>query len=268
MKTRIISALFMLPLLAFIIWGGLPLLIITLVFSIIALYEFYKGFEAIDIHPKKTVGYLALILLYAIIVWGEFYTNDPKVYAHLICMWVAGTVVGGLLICIFKNSIQILDGIGTAWGVLYIALLVHIPLITRIAAYKNMIWFVFIAAFANDAGAYFIGCAFGKHKLCPEISPNKSVEGLFGGIVTSAIACGAVALFMYPNIWVHCVIIGLIGSCFGTCGDLVASAFKRKMGIKDYGNLIPGHGGIMDRFDSVLLVAPFVYYYILVVLRP
>ena len=107
----------------------------------------------------------------------------------------------------------------------------------------------------------------GKHKMCPHLSPKKTWEGAVGGVLGSALVCGLFGYFLCPQYLVHCIIIGVIGSPISMCGDLTASAYKRKMGIKDYGNLIPGHGGIMDRFDSVLFTGPFVYYYIAIVMQ-
>ncbi len=270
MKTRILSALVMLPLLVFLYLGGVPLLVITFLFSGIAMHEFYKGFENIDIHASRFIGYCSLACLYAIIIWGEFIQgNEQKVYAHLLCLWVFGTVVASLLLILFRKGQPIWDGLVTSLGDLYIGFFFcHINLITRIKGYDKLVWLVFIAALCSDIFAYFIGCSFGKHKLCPEVSPKKSVEGAIGGLAGAALCSGLFGSFVYPNILVHCIIIGIFGGAFSQCGDLIASLFKRKMGIKDYGNLIPGHGGILDRFDSVLLTAPFIYYYILVILRP
>lgn len=127
--------------------------------------------------------------------------------------------------------------------------------------------FALIAAWVGDGGAYFVGTFIGKHKLCPLISPKKTIEGFFGGIIISGIFCGALS-YGYEvllNIngssieinWLLLSIIGVLCSALGVLGDLSASVIKREYGIKDFGNLLPGHGGIMDRFDSVLFVAPF-----------
>ena len=119
---------------------------------------------------------------------------------------------------------------------------------------------MFLAAFGTDIMAYFTGMALGRHKLCPHLSPKKSVEGAIGGVLGSMLFCGLFGYFVADGLLTECVTIGLIGSIAAQLGDLSASAFKRQMGIKDYGNLIPGHGGILDRFDSVLFTAPLVYY--------
>lgn len=127
------------------------------------------------------------------------------------------------------------------------------------------VFLIFICAWACDSGAYFAGKLFGRHKLAPEISPKKTVEGAVGGVVTSIVGCiilGLVSQF-YLRLEVNYLflcIIGLIGAILGQFGDLTASLMKRQCGVKDFGNIMPGHGGVLDRFDSVILVAPFIYY--------
>ena len=118
----------------------------------------------------------------------------------------------------------------------------------------------FIMAYFSDTGAYFIGVFFGKHKMCPNISPKKSWEGFYGGILTAVLGmvlyCYILDISDYRVNYAFAVLYGLVGSVGSVFGDLLMSAIKRQTGIKDYGKLIPGHGGILDRFDSVLITAP------------
>ncbi len=122
------------------------------------------------------------------------------------------------------------------------------------------------AAWLADSGAYFAGTFLGKTPLCPEISPKKTVEGLIGGVAANGIIMLIVSLVYryivkgYPVNFIWIVVAGMLCAVIGLVGDLTASIIKRQTGIKDYGNIMPGHGGVMDRFDSVLLVAPFMYY--------
>ena len=118
----------------------------------------------------------------------------------------------------------------------------------------------------TDTFAYFVGRRFGRHKLMPKTSPKKTIEGSLGGIAGSIIACIIFGLIFKLPIGVM-VIISLFGSIIAQMGDLIASAIKRYVDIKDYGKIIPGHGGVLDRFDSVLLVAPYVYFLLIYLLK-
>ena len=134
------------------------------------------------------------------------------------------------------------------------------------------IWVIFITSWVSDTCAYFVGSAWGKHKMTPRLSPKKSWEGAVGGIIGSGIATSIFGLIyeinhesrflMIPVFF----LIGCIGAFISMCGDLVASAVKRNNNVKDFGNVIPGHGGILDRFDSVLFTAPTVYFMIVLFL--
>jgi len=109
-----------------------------------------------------------------------------------------------------------------------------------------------------DMGAYFVGVTLGKHKLCPNLSPKKTVEGAIGGIVSSLVVTAILCLCFHKTMWI--MLLLTIPFCIlGMIGDLFASAIKRAVGIKDYGNLIPGHGGVMDRLDSIIMIAPLMY---------
>ena len=121
-----------------------------------------------------------------------------------------------------------------------------------------------LGAVATDIAAYFIGCRFGKHKLIPDVSPKKTIEGAVGGIVICALACviyGAVigAIFHVTPKYLPLLILGVVISVISQIGDLIASLIKRHFNLKDYGNLLPGHGGILDRFDSVIAISPFIF---------
>lgn len=130
---------------------------------------------------------------------------------------------------------------------------------------RNLVLIPFISAWCADAGAYFIGSKFGKHKLAPSISPKKSVEGAFGGVaggILGMLIYGLILHFCKTDVpWIAFIVIGIFGSFFGLLGDLFLSYIKRSCKIKDFGNFLPGHGGVLDRFDSVLFVVPVCYYF-------
>lgn len=136
--------------------------------------------------------------------------------------------------------------------------------LVRIRVMENGVFFIaapFVMAFMSDTGAYLIGCAFGKHKLCPVISPKKTVEGLVGGFLGGIVGMVVYGLvlqhfFGFTVNYLFAAIYGVLGAGGATFGDLMFSVIKRQTGIKDYGKLLPGHGGVLDRFDSVCVVAP------------
>lgn len=121
-----------------------------------------------------------------------------------------------------------------------------------------LIGLVFVLAFSSDSFAYLVGITFGKHKLIPDVSPKKSVEGALGGIIGTVILTILYLSYFELSSIGYDIILGILASILAQCGDLIASRIKRDTGIKDFGKLIPGHGGILDRFDSVLLVGPIV----------
>ena len=126
---------------------------------------------------------------------------------------------------------------------------------------KIFIGLIFIIAFSTDSFAYIFGNLFGKHKLAPKISPNKSVEGAIGGIFGAVVISMLYIYLFYEIDKIHInILIIIICSITGQCGDLLASRIKRYTGVKDFGKLMPGHGGILDRFDSVIAVTPMIYF--------
>ena len=128
----------------------------------------------------------------------------------------------------------------------------------------ELVWILFACTWASDTFAYFIGSAIGSHKLAPSISPNKTFEGFFGSIVGTALTAVLVGAFIFGYPLQQMAIIGVVLAIVATLGDLFESAVKRFTGVKDSGILIPGHGGVLDRFDSILYTAPVFYYIILV----
>ncbi|MGN0658378.1 MAG: phosphatidate cytidylyltransferase [Emergencia sp.] len=260
MKTRIISGLCMVPLLLFVWLGGYWLTAMCIFVGLVGMRELYNGFRAMEIHPCDNIGYGSLFVLY--LLNGFF----PQQHEYLLA-WLAASIIASFLYLFKINERKIEDGMATMLGIIYVGFFsYHVVMVDQTEEFSVLIWLVLLSAFCTDIFAYFTGYFLGKHKLCPNLSPKKTIEGAVGGTIGSVICCGLFGYFIQPDLWIHCMIIGLIGAVLAQCGDLSASALKRKMGIKDYGNLIPGHGGILDRFDSVLFTAPVVYYYIIFVL--
>lgn len=259
MKTRILSGLIMTPLLVVLYFGG-PILKLACVFiAAMAVREFFGGFRTMGIKPCEPIAYAAIVALYAI----DLFTEDMGWYM----LWFFGCVIASLLYLFKIEERKLEDALATITGIFYIVFFsYHVVLVDGTGEYSILLWLIVLTAFGTDIMAYFTGMALGKHKLCPKISPKKTIEGSIGGILGSVILCAVFSWIFVPRLLVHSVIIGILGGVISQFGDLTASIFKRKMGIKDYGNLIPGHGGILDRFDSLLFTAPMVYYYIVLVL--
>ncbi len=127
---------------------------------------------------------------------------------------------------------------------------------------SNYVWLVYIIAFGSDTFAYFTGKLIGKRKLYPQVSPNKTIEGAIGGIIGCTVITIIYFNYLSINKLIYIIIFSICASVFSMVGDLSASKIKREFGIKDFGSFLPGHGGILDRFDSVLFVAPTVYYFV------
>lgn len=269
MKTRILSGLIMAPLLVILIFGSYVLYAGCFIIGIMAVYEFFRGFKAMDIHPSYPIALVSAIALYVIGILNDLVVEPGSNLTTLLYMvWFFGSVVASLLYLFRINERKLEDALATITGIFYIVFFCyHIALISQWEAMGELVWLVVITAFGTDIMAYFSGYAFGKHKLCPNISPKKTIEGSVGGTLGSIILCGVFGYFFVPQILIHCLIVGLLGGVISQFGDLTASIFKRKMGIKDYGNLIPGHGGILDRFDSVLFTGPLVFYYFSIILN-
>lgn len=271
MKTRVISGLIMLPLLAVVFLGGYVLTAACFLVGFLGLREFYKGFSALNIKPSHTVGYLMLAALYGfhlLSAYGALFSGCRQIFTML---WFFLAVLFSCLYLFKIEERRLEDAMVTLTGLFYVVFFsYHVVLIDELRTgaddYHLLVWLVFLTAFGTDIMAYFTGYFLGKHKLCEKISPKKTIEGAVGGVLGSVLLCCLFSYFVVPDLGLHCLMIGLLGGVVSQFGDLTASIFKRKMGIKDYGNLIPGHGGIMDRFDSVLFTAPLVYYYTALVL--
>ena len=156
------------------------------------------------------------------------------------------------------------DGALTLFGVLYLGLTLGMLSMTRLLPQGEwLIFFLLLVTWASDTGAYYVGTLFGRHRLAPTISPKKTVEGLVGGLIGAIIVAYAARWWFLPELsGLDCLILGTLLTLTGLWGDLAESAMKRSVGIKDSGGILPGHGGMLDRLDSLLFTAPVFYYYV------
>lgn len=235
--------------------------------AMIGWHELCKAFKNID--TKLWYGFGMLTV--AFILGCAWLGNTREVLA---VMTISTLMILGKVVLDHKNF-DINSAAITVSGIFYIGLsFVHLILlrftdttimietnIGTISAGCALIWVAFIGTWASDTFAFFVGSKLGKHKLCPNISPGKTVEGFTGGIFGTVGALIGLAYLFHFSI-IHMVILGILIAGVATVGDLVESSFKRLTGIKDSGQILPGHGGVLDRFDSIMFTVPLVYYYI------
>ena len=255
-NSRYLGALMIAPFIIFIFLGGLPLKLFTVALSFIGMYEFYRALKQKDFKPISIVGYALLAAFYLLDNNFEY-----TMYLIVIAMFIL------LIVPVIDLKYTFIDVALTALGFLYIGVFFSfIYLVSDKTNGQWYVWLIFIGSWITDTAAYYCGRLFGKTKLCPEVSPKKTVEGSVGGLIGAALVCAIFGYIvsLYTNTFsiYHYVIIGAICGVFSQFGDLVASSIKRYVGIKDYGNLIPGHGGILDRFDSILFSGVVVFYYL------
>ena len=255
MTERLKGACILLPLLIILVIGGPALYITATILTTIGLFELYSAFKKINIKPIYPIG--LLINTYLIL---QLAFNLPPKFA-IIIFFIFFICLSLLTI---SNKYNILDIATTLFGTTYITL----PFSSIIYIYNNnnynpnVVWVIFIIAFSTDTFAYFIGKKLGKHKLIPKISPNKTIEGSLGGILGSTIAITFYCIVFSLDLKIL-IPVAIIGSILSQIGDLFASSIKRYSNIKDFGDLIPGHGGIIDRLDSILFVAPTILCFML-----
>ncbi len=260
-KTRLISGIVLVILaLAVIITGGPLLYGVTLIISLIGMHELYRAAGVEDkgaFSPLACAGYLGAVLYYAAILIPGFEKFN--------LMAVTGGVIAVMAVYVFTYPRYVSNQVMTACtGIVYVAVMLSCIYLTRqLPKGAFTVWLIFICSWGCDTCAYCAGMLLGKHKMAPILSPKKSVEGAVGGVI-GAVLLGiiyAAVTGRYTGqapIWEYALISG-VGALISMVGDLAASAVKRNHDIKDYGNLIPGHGGILDRFDSVIFTAPVIY---------
>lgn len=270
MKTRIIFAAVGIPVLLLIIFAAPPwaTLAMCALLSAVASYELMRavGGEQWELLPAMPVLSAAMC--------AALGTGDLDIAPIWLLAGVFAVVVYGFVVAILTHGKEKQLGFATlAAGILSATLLpagfASIALLRNTAAVLALS--PMVGAFMSDTGAYFMGRALGKRKLCPLVSPNKTVEGSIGGFVGSVAGMVIYHLIVKATVtidlgWVMVVVLGLLGSLLGQIGDLSFSVIKREYGIKDYGTIFPGHGGVLDRFDSVLFVAPAYYLIITAIL--
>jgi phosphatidate cytidylyltransferase len=261
LKKRIATATFLLPLVVAVVWFNEPLpwlTIFTAIWGVIAVFEFYT---AVNKSGQKPPSLTIFGLL-----WTLFFIISPLFdYTYLKpILLVSAVVLPAIWFLLRHHGKRAFKGwVWTVIGIFYIGgLLSYFVALRELDYGREWVFFALFVTFASDSAAYFIGSTVGKHPLAPSISPKKTWEGAIGGVL-GAIGTGLllVLILELPITYIQVIPLAIAVSIFGQLGDLLESLFKRKVRVKDSGKAMPGHGGFLDRMDSVVLAGVLVYYY-------
>jgi len=252
--------------------GGPALAVELLVISLIGLREFNR---AVGVRPQeKGTNLIEAVTVFGSVVFyaAGYFAKELERYLLLVIIVVFVLLMAAYVFSFPKYEAS--QVIHAFFGFIYVPVMLSFIYFTRNLAHgEYTVWLIFIGSWICDTCAYCTGMLFGRHKLAPVLSPKKSIEGSIGGIVGAALVAAAFAFFLVEGMvpdqkitWLF-VIIGAVGAVVSQIGDLAASAIKRNHNIKDYGKIIPGHGGILDRFDSVIFTAPMIYFLAVIFVR-
>jgi phosphatidate cytidylyltransferase len=264
MRTRAITGFFfILVMLASVLFGHYPFGIFYLVLSILCLNEFYSLIKQTGLSPNQSTGILNGVFIY--VIFAFITAADAPVY-HKILLLLTLTLSAIFIQELFKKSAAPFTNIAyTFLGLIFI--IIPFTFFHALAYVKGDFNFHFPLAFllmlwANDTGAYLVGIKFGRTKLFERHSPKKTWEGFIGGVLIAVGAALIISHFYADLGWQQWVTVAVLISFFGTTGDLIESMFKRSINVKDSGGILPGHGGLLDRFDGLFLAVPVVYTYL------
>ncbi|MFJ6958186.1 MAG: phosphatidate cytidylyltransferase [Ligilactobacillus animalis] len=258
MKQRVITAVIaLIVFLPLLYLGGLPFDILVTLMGIVAMSEFLIMKKKLLVSFEAIISFLLILSVLLPVFWAGFWTQDTlggSFYLLALVMLVY-TVIS-------KNRFSFDDAGVLLLGGLYAGLGFRFMMLAR-AESLWMILYALLIVWITDSGAYLIGRKIGKNKLAPHISPNKTWEGSIGGSLSAVVIVGAYLYFVqgaFPYSFSTMLLWTLVFSVGGQLGDLIESAFKRHYGVKDSGKILPGHGGILDRFDSLLFVLPLMHF--------
>ncbi len=262
-KQRILTGVVLLPLLIlFIVYAGAPLFQgFVCVVSLLALLEFYAMALPQGGLPARILGALAGTALIPALLSGQTLLFQGVLVAAVLLLGIA-------FLFSFREIASVAPRVALAgFGWLYVPLLLgHLALLRDLPDGRQWVFLVLLVVMASDTAAYFSGVSLGRRKLYPSVSPNKSVEGAIGGLLGSVGGAFLARLWFFPALTsIDCLCLGLLLGVLAQIGDLFESLLKRSFGVKDSGTMIPGHGGLLDRLDSLLFAFPPAYYYAVLV---
>ena len=258
-KKRVLTVLWGIPLLIAVVWFGEPwFTILIAVWGLLAVFEFYRMVAASKMPPLTYLG----------LIWTLLFILSPHFDRDFLIPLLLTSGVILTLIWLLLRPRKEGAFIGWAWtiaGALYIGwLLSYFVALRGLDGGRDWVFFALFTTFGSDIAAFSVGRAIGKHHLAPSVSPGKTWEGAIAGVLGAIIvSLVLVTLLPLPVNYGQAVLLGLVVSIFGQLGDLVESLLKRNMGVKDSSKLLPGHGGFLDRLDSVVFTGAVVYYYVL-----
>ena len=253
---RVLSAAVGIPVAVYLVWyGGLPLSLAVLFLALLGIHETGCLLKKTGISVWMPGAFLGGFIF----VINANFMSDDLLGTSLLLLMVAGFIRLVWLYPRFNTTelaVTVFVSLYAGW------LLTHIIALRELPGGFHLVLLMMLTTWSTDTFAYFTGSAVGKTKLAPVLSPNKTVEGSIGGIAGSVAAAAAVWAVSAHFTVIHYILIGLLVGVLGQVGDMVESALKRLAGQKDSGRIIPGHGGVLDRFDSMLITAPVVYFYL------
>ena len=271
LKKRIITALWGIPLLIVAVWFDKPLpwfTVFVAVWGLLAAFEFYRMVAVSGVPPLTYFGLIWTLLFILSRDADLLSILEPYFNPDLLTPLLLTSAMVLSLIWLLLRPQKEGAFIGWAWtiaGILYVGwLLSYLVALRGLDDGRNWVFFVLFVTFASDTVAFFVGRALGRHHLAPGISPGKTwegtVAGVFGAIIVSLFFILPTPLILHISLW-QAILLGFLVSVFGQCGDLVESLLKRNMGVKESGKLMPGHGGVLDRTDSIVFAGIVVYLY-------
>jgi len=265
LKYRVITGAVGVPLVILAIWFGDPWPWFSLLIAAAALAGTYEFYHMANFDRREPLIYLGLLWTLALVLSPHYRSPDVLPIVITATMLVS-------LICLLRRPSRERVFHNWAWtivGALYVGWMLSYWLSLRgLEDGRNWVYLAMLTTFANDTGAFFIGRARGKHRLAPAISAAKTWEGAIGGLICAILAAIVIAMVLnlispFTFKYWQIILLGFLIGLFAQLGDLVESLLKRNMGVKESGNLLPGHGGILDRFDSLIFVGAVVYYYVI-----